>query len=176
MTTPPSIPKASSILTLTKAHLLADHGEADAGVELLTDSLERHPRHPSLEYERATILEQAGRVHDSVEALQRLLVERADDPTLLNALGYTLADHNLELSRAESLIRRALVAMPDNPAVLDSLGWCASGRAIRRRLSQHWSARTTSVMTLRSRLTGRGYLGERRSQPSPQGVGRGVGA
>jgi predicted Zn-dependent protease len=116
-------PESEFDLTLTKAHLLADHGEADAGVELLTASLERHPRHPSLEYERATILEQAGRVHDSVEALQRLLVERADDPTLLNALGYTLADHNLELSRAESLIRRALVTMPDNPAALDSLGW-----------------------------------------------------
>ncbi|MDB6008615.1 MAG: hypothetical protein JWL65_865 [Gammaproteobacteria bacterium] len=116
-------PESEFDLTLTKAHLLADHGEADAGVELLTASLERHPRHPSLEYERATILEQAGRVHDSVEALQHLLVERVDDPTLLNALGYTLADHNLELSRAESLIRRALVAMPDNPAALDSLGW-----------------------------------------------------
>jgi len=116
-------PESEFDLTLTKAHLLADHGEADAGVELLTASLERHPRHPSLEYERATILEQAGHVHDSVEALQHLLVERVDDPTLLNALGYTLADHNLELSRAESLIRRALVAMPDNPAALDSLGW-----------------------------------------------------
>lgn len=116
-------PESEFDLTLTKAHLLADHGEPDAGVELLTASLERHPRHPSLEYERATILEQAGRVHDSVEALQRLLVERVDDPTLLNALGYTLADHNQELSRAESLIRRALVAMPDNPAALDSLGW-----------------------------------------------------
>ena len=116
-------PESEFDLTLTKAHLLADHGEADAGVELLTASLERHPRHPSLEYERATILEQAGRVHDSVDALQHLLVERVDDPTLLNALGYTLADHNLELSRAESLIRRALVAMPDNPAALDSLGW-----------------------------------------------------
>jgi tetratricopeptide (TPR) repeat protein len=116
-------PESEFDLTLTKAHLLADHGEADAGVELLTASLERHPRHPSLEYERATILEQAGRVHDSVDALQHLLVERVDDPTLLNALGYTLADHNLELSRAESLIRRALTAMPDNPAALDSLGW-----------------------------------------------------
>lgn len=116
-------PESEFDLTLTKAHLLADHGEPDAGVELLTASLERHPRHPSLEYERATILEQAGHVHDSVEALQHLLVERVDDPTLLNALGYTLADHNLELSRAESLIRRALVAMPDNPAALDSLGW-----------------------------------------------------
>ena len=116
-------PESEFDLTLTKAHLLADHGEADAGVELLTTALEKHPKHPSLEYERATILEQGGHVHDSVEALQHLLVERADDPTLLNALGYTLADHNQELSRAESLIRRALVSMPDNPAALDSLGW-----------------------------------------------------
>ncbi|MDE2261603.1 MAG: hypothetical protein KGL45_03690, partial [Gammaproteobacteria bacterium] len=42
---------------------------------------------------------------------------------LLNALGYTLADHDMELPRAEALIRRALGQMPDNPAVLDSLGW-----------------------------------------------------
>jgi tetratricopeptide (TPR) repeat protein len=110
-------------LTVTKAHLLADHGEADAAVELLNTALERHPRHPSIEYERAVILEQAGRVHDSVDSLERLLTERNDDPTLLNALGYTLADHNLELSHAESLIRKALVVMPDNPAALDSLGW-----------------------------------------------------
>ena len=52
-------------LTVAKAHLLADHGEADAAVELLNAALERHPRHPSIEYERAVILEQAGRVHDS---------------------------------------------------------------------------------------------------------------
>jgi Flp pilus assembly protein TadD len=116
-------PESEFDLTLTKAHLLADHGEAEAGVQLLDASLQRYPSHPSIEYERATILEQAGRVHDSVEVLQHLLTERADDPTLLNALGYTLADHNLELSRAESLIRKALVTMPDNPAALDSLGW-----------------------------------------------------
>ena len=116
-------PDSEFDLTLAKAHLLADHGEADAGVELLNASLERHPRNPSIEYERATLLEQAGRVHDSVEELQHLLTERVDDPTLLNALGYTLADHNLELPRAESLIRKALVVMPDNPAALDSLGW-----------------------------------------------------
>jgi Flp pilus assembly protein TadD len=52
-----------------------------------------------------------------------MLAERPEDPTLLNALGYTLADHSLELAHAEALIRRALVVMPDNPAALDSLGW-----------------------------------------------------
>jgi tetratricopeptide (TPR) repeat protein len=110
-------------LTLAKARLLADHGEADAGLALLSSALERHPQHPSIEYDRAVILEQAGHVHESVEALEHLLAQRPDDPTLLNALGYTLADHTLELAHAEALIRRALAVMPDNPAALDSLGW-----------------------------------------------------
>jgi tetratricopeptide (TPR) repeat protein len=110
-------------LTLAKARLLADHGEADTGLALLASALERHPQHPSIEYDRAVILEQAGHVHESVQALEHMLSERPDDPTLLNALGYTLADHTLELPHAEGLIRRALAVMPDNPAALDSLGW-----------------------------------------------------
>ena len=69
------------------------------------------------------ILEQAGHVHESVEALEHMLSERPDDPTLQNALGYTLADHTLELAHAEALIRHALTVMPDNPAAIDSLGW-----------------------------------------------------
>jgi len=110
-------------LSIAKAHLLADHGEADAGLKLLASELERHPHHPSIEYDRAVILDQAGQVHESVSALEQLLAQRPDDPSLQNALGYTLADHSLELPRAEGLIRRALTVMPDNPAALDSLGW-----------------------------------------------------
>ena len=116
-------PEEELDLTLAKARLLADHGEADTGLALLSAALERHPDHPSIEYDRAVILEQAGHVHESVETLEHMLNERPDDPTLLNALGYTLADHTLELPHAETLIRRALAVMPDNPAALDSLGW-----------------------------------------------------
>jgi tetratricopeptide (TPR) repeat protein len=116
-------PEEELQLTLAKAHLLADHGEADASLKLLSGALERHPHHPSIEYDRAVILDQAGHVHESVSALEQLLVQRPDDPSLQNALGYTLADHSLELPRAEGLIRRALTVMPDNPAALDSLGW-----------------------------------------------------
>ena len=110
-------------LTLVKAHLLADHGQADSSLSLLATALERHPQNPSIQYDRAVILDQAGHVKESVSALEQLLTQRPDDPTLQNALGYTLADHSLELSRAEGLIRRSLTVMPDNPAALDSLGW-----------------------------------------------------
>jgi predicted Zn-dependent protease len=116
-------PDRSFEMTITKAHLLAEHGESDAGIALLLSALDRHPQHPALQYDRAVLLEQAGKPKESVSALERLLTERADDPTLLNALGYTMADHEMDLSRAESLIRRSLAVMPDNPAVLDSLGW-----------------------------------------------------
>jgi predicted Zn-dependent protease len=116
-------PEQTVDLTVAEAQLLGDHGRADAALKLLDAGLRSHPQHPSLEYERAIILEQAGRVSESVQALERLITERPDDPTLLNALGYTLADHDMQLPRAESLIRRALGQMPDNPAVLDSLGW-----------------------------------------------------
>jgi predicted Zn-dependent protease len=130
-------------LTLAKARLLADHGDANLGLTVLRAELDRHPQHPAIEYDRAVILEQAGQVHESVTALEHLLAERPEDPTLLNALGYTLADHSLELAHAETLIRRALAVMPDSPAALDSLGWVrfrqgdAGGAA--RTLAHAWS-------------------------------------
>jgi tetratricopeptide (TPR) repeat protein len=108
---------------LSEARLLADHGDADGGLALLTAALERHPDHPAIEYDRAVILERAGRVKESVDVFEKLLQERPDDPVLMNALGYMLADHNMDLGRAEGLIHKALLATPDSPAVLDSLGW-----------------------------------------------------
>ena len=110
-------------LVVQKAHLLADHGDADGALVLLSAALESYPHHPTLEYERATMLERAGQTRDSVQAFEALLAERPDDPTVLNALGYTLADHQQQLPRAEKLIRQALESTPDSPAALDSLGW-----------------------------------------------------
>lgn len=110
-------------LVVQKAHLLADHGDADGALVLLSAALESYPHHPTLEYERATMLERSGQTRESVQAFETLLAERPEDPTVLNALGYTLADHQQQLPRAEKLIRQALESTPDSPAALDSLGW-----------------------------------------------------
>jgi tetratricopeptide (TPR) repeat protein len=110
-------------VAMEKADLLADHGDAAGGLSFIASALEQYPRHPRLEYEQATLLERAGRVHDSVAAFEQMLNQRPGDPNLMNALGYTLADHGMELSRAEALIRHALSATPDSPMMLDSLGW-----------------------------------------------------
>jgi tetratricopeptide (TPR) repeat protein len=110
-------------LVVQKAHLLADHSDADGALALLVAALASYPHHPTLEYEYATMLERAGQTRDSVQAFEALLAERPEDPTILNALGYTLADHREQLPRAEKLIRQALAGIPDSPAALDSLGW-----------------------------------------------------
>lgn len=110
-------------LVVQKSHLLADHGDADGAVALLSAALETYPHHPTLQYERATMLERAGQTRESLQAFEALLAERPEDPTVLNALGYTLADHQQQLPRAEKLIRQALTVTPDSPAALDSLGW-----------------------------------------------------
>src|SRR5262249_35588660 len=40
-----------------------------------------------------------------------------------NFLGYLLADHNLKLDEAETLVRKAIEQEPDNGAYVDSMGW-----------------------------------------------------
>jgi tetratricopeptide (TPR) repeat protein len=110
-------------LVVQKSHLLADHGDAEGALALLAAAAQAYPRNPTLEYERATMLERAGQTRESVQAFEVLLATRPEDPTILNALGYTLADHRQQLPRAEKLIRQALLVTPDSPAALDSLGW-----------------------------------------------------
>jgi tetratricopeptide (TPR) repeat protein len=108
---------------LAKAALLDDAGRAPEALALLQLALERFPDHPGVRYQIALIQDKAGMQRESIRSFESLLKDRPEDASLLNALGYSLADRNQKLPRAETLIRKALVASPDNPAFLDSLGW-----------------------------------------------------
>jgi tetratricopeptide (TPR) repeat protein len=106
-----------------KAALLEDVGKSTEAIALLQLALERYPNHPGVLYQIALIQDKADMVRESLASFEKLLKSRPDDASLLNALGYSLADRNLKLPRAEELIRKALKSSPDNPAFLDSLGW-----------------------------------------------------
>jgi Flp pilus assembly protein TadD len=106
-----------------KAALLEDAGKSTEAIALLQLALERYPDHPGVRYQIALIQDKAGQVRESLRTFESLLKDRPEDASLLNALGYSLADRNQKLPRAETLIRKALEASPDNPAFLDSLGW-----------------------------------------------------
>ena len=106
-----------------KAALLDDAGKTGEAIALLQIALERYPDHPGVRYQIALIQDKAGLTRDSVRNFESLLKDRPEDASLLNALGYSFADRNQKLPRAEQMIRKALEASPDNPAFLDSLGW-----------------------------------------------------
>lgn len=110
-------------VTVAKARLLVVAGSPADAVALLDAALDLYPGHANLLYQRALAFESDGKIDIAVTELDKLLKTRPADPVLLNALGYTLADHRRNLGRAEDLIRSALAKTPDNPAVLDSLGW-----------------------------------------------------
>jgi tetratricopeptide (TPR) repeat protein len=76
------------------------------------------------------------KIDKATEQLEALLAKKPDDPTYNNDLGYIWADNDLNLDKAEKMIRKAieedrklrkanpdLVEDKDNPAYLDSLAW-----------------------------------------------------
>jgi Tfp pilus assembly protein PilF len=108
---------------IARASAFTEAGAHDLALKGIDAALERRPQHAQLRYQRAVVLDAAGRTSEAVTELEALLADRPDDATVLNALGYTLADRRMQLPRAEKLIRAALAQRPDNAAFVDSLGW-----------------------------------------------------
>jgi tetratricopeptide (TPR) repeat protein len=71
----------------------------------------------------STVLDRMKKYRDSEETLRKALTISPDDATLLNNLGYFLADRGERIQEAEDLIRRAVNIEPTNGSFLDSLGW-----------------------------------------------------
>jgi len=63
------------------------------------------------------------RVDDAIRELGMMLERSPDDPTALNALGYTLADRTTRYEEALGYISRAYELSPDSAAITDSMGW-----------------------------------------------------
>lgn len=108
---------------LARAHLQVEFGDLKGALATLDKLARNFPDHPDVDYARATVLESGGRTRDALAEFDRALKLRPEDPQLLNAYGYTLADHNQRLAEAEAMVRKALEVSPDNPAIQDSLGW-----------------------------------------------------
>ncbi|MFT3907510.1 MAG: hypothetical protein QM718_14530 [Steroidobacteraceae bacterium] len=108
---------------IQRSALLADCGSVSEAVSEIKGQLAEYGSDPSLRYQYAVVLERAGKTREAITELENLRKARPQDPDIANALGYTLADHSQQLTRAEQLVRAALKEQPDNPSILDSLAW-----------------------------------------------------
>ncbi|MEM7401701.1 MAG: tetratricopeptide repeat protein [Pseudomonadota bacterium] len=118
-----SSPEAIIEVYLIEGQLLHDEKLYVAAMDLYSEGLQEFPGHSDLLYARALMAEEIDRI-DLLEAdLRLILAEDPNNASALNALGYTLADHNSRVDEAYGYIKKALEIRPDDPAVMDSMGW-----------------------------------------------------
>ncbi|MGH8206585.1 MAG: tetratricopeptide repeat protein [Steroidobacteraceae bacterium] len=125
-------PAARVDAEIAQAELLADGGEAEQALARINDALARAPGHPDLLYQKAIVLEKGGHTDAAIAQLESLYKARPQDGAISNALGFILADHDRDLTRAQKLISAALKAEPDNPVILDSMAWLDYRRGMTR--------------------------------------------
>jgi len=106
-----------------RARMYADSGDVPGALAVLERGVTEYPDSVELRYSMASTHEEHGQLAAALRELKDIVKDRPDDPSALNALGYTLADHSRELAHARRLIERAYAAAPKNAAILDSLGW-----------------------------------------------------
>lgn len=114
-----------SELVALEVELLDELGLDGEAEDLLDRQLERTPNDERLLYQRGMRAWQSGDVEAMERDLRRIIEHNPDSAMALNALGYTLADLNIEgrLEEARELIERAHALDPGNAAIMDSLGW-----------------------------------------------------
>jgi len=74
-------------------------------------------------YARSMVVERLGDVDQAIKDLRSLLAQQPNNPDVMNALGYTLANKTKNYDEAHELITRAIQLKPDSAAVMDSMGW-----------------------------------------------------
>lgn len=102
--------------------LIRNHKPAQAN-QLIQNALNDTPDDSKLLYALFLSEQQLGNYHLAVKPLEKMLSEHPKNPTLLNALGYTLSRYLGDHDRAKVLIESAHALAPDDPAIIDSMGW-----------------------------------------------------
>lgn len=117
------IPELAISLYQLEAELLNEAKQPQAAIEILSQALQQQPNNPQLLLSRAMASEQLDNLDDFEADMRAVLRVEPDNPSALNALGYTLADRTGRLEEAEAYIRRAHEIKPNDPAIIDSMGW-----------------------------------------------------
>lgn len=124
--TPGDPPAKDRELYLTIAQLwekgknYAEMEKAVAMAEKLSDS---KADTEGILFMRGAMLEKQKKFEAAEAAFRKLIETNPDSPSALNYLGYMLADRNVRLDEARTMIEKALALDPNNGAYLDSLGW-----------------------------------------------------
>jgi Flp pilus assembly protein TadD len=108
---------------IAEAQILRDAGKHSDAYELLGQALVKSPDQAELLYDHALTAEKLDRFDVLESNLRKLIQMQPKHAHAYNALGYSLADRNLRLDEAKTLIAKALELAPDDASIIDSMGW-----------------------------------------------------
>lgn len=100
-----------------------DESEALRAFYQIVSAVNPLPKDPSILYTYAMAAEKSGHIEVMEKTLRTILLSNPNDANTLNALGYSLADRNINLPEAFKLITKAHQLSPKDGFILDSLGW-----------------------------------------------------
>lgn len=119
----PGDPVAQAQVAAAEAQVLRDAGQAEQAFTLMQDATKRFPKNPDLQYDFALLAEKTGHFDVMEGSLREVMRLAPDNHHAYNALGYSLAERNVRLEEARTLVAKALAMAPDDPFIMDSMGW-----------------------------------------------------
>ncbi len=119
----PIEPGQQAQVAVAEVQLLRDAGRLLEAYTLMEAAAKRFPKNPDLLYDFALLAEKVGRVEVMEKLLREVMALAPDNHHAYNALGYSLAERNVRLQEAYTLIAKALEMAPGDPFIMDSMGW-----------------------------------------------------
>ena len=101
-----------------------EHADRFADAQRVLDTaIRRFSDDKQVYFLQGALYERQKKVSEAEQAFRKALDLDKDNPSVLNYLGYMLADHGLKLEEALKMVQKAVDSDPINGAFLDSLGW-----------------------------------------------------
>jgi tetratricopeptide (TPR) repeat protein len=110
-------------VTQAQASLLAHEERHQEAFTLIEKAVNTVANTPQLIYDYAMAAERIGKLELMEKELRKVIQLQPDFAAAYNALGYSLADRNINLNEAKLLIQTAHKLSPNDHYILDSLGW-----------------------------------------------------
>lgn len=119
ITTYPRQPEFQILL----AEILDKQGKGADAVQILEQATTTWPEDEELFFRLGIFYDRLSQRDKAMQIMENVIRLKPDHDGALNFLGYTLAEKNQHLDRAEQLVLAALKVEPDNGYYVDSLAW-----------------------------------------------------
>jgi tetratricopeptide (TPR) repeat protein len=120
---PEHSPSDARAKLLAETELLRERKMYVEAEQVMAQANKTFPDDTDLLYEQAMLNEKLDRMDEMERLLRRVIAIKSDHQHAYNALGYSLADRNIRLPEARTVIQKALELSPGEPAITDSMGW-----------------------------------------------------